>query len=67
MPNIILDGPKMTREQKAQLVREFTETAGRILNIPTDAFIVTIKENSLENVGVGGRLLADRQAPRDEG
>lgn len=61
MPNIILEGPYLSREQKAQLVKEFTETASRILSIPGEAFIVTLKENSLENIGVGGKLLADRQ------
>lgn len=64
MPNIILEGPYLSREQKAQLVKEFTETASRILNIPAEAFIVTLKENSLENIGVGGKLLADRQPAR---
>lgn len=60
MPEIIFEGPKMEREKKAQLVREFTESASRITGIPQEAFIVLLKENDPENVGVGGQLLADR-------
>ncbi|HHY46476.1 MAG TPA: 2-hydroxymuconate tautomerase family protein [Firmicutes bacterium] len=61
MPYISIEGPHLRREQKAELVREFTEAASRIMNIPREAFVVMIKENDAENVGVGGRLLADRE------
>ncbi|HHY99412.1 MAG TPA: 4-oxalocrotonate tautomerase family protein [Firmicutes bacterium] len=61
MPHISVDGPHLTREQKAELVREFTETASRVMKIPKEAFVVMIKENDPENVGVGGKLLADRE------
>ncbi|MGE5575941.1 MAG: 4-oxalocrotonate tautomerase DmpI [Syntrophothermus sp.] len=57
---IIFDGPQIKKEQKEQLVKEFTATASRITNIPKDAFIVLIKENNPENVGVGGELLANK-------
>ncbi len=60
MPLIIFDGPQIKKEQKEQLVKEFTATASRITNIPKDAFIVLIKENNPENVGVGGELLANK-------
>lgn len=60
MPVIIFDGPKVNREQKEQLVKEFTAIASRVTNIPRDAFITLIKENDPENVGVGGELLANK-------
>ena len=31
MPVITIDGPKMTKEQKAELVKEISETASRIV------------------------------------
>ena len=42
------------------MAKEFTESAARILNMPEEAFYVFLKENSLENVGVGGKLLSDQ-------
>jgi len=61
MPHISIDGPHLNREQKAELVKEFTEIASRIMKIPKEAFVIVIKENDPENVGVGGKLLADRE------
>lgn len=63
MPIITLEASHLKREQKVELVREFTATASRVLNIPADAFVVIIKENDMENIGCGGTLLADRQRP----
>ncbi len=59
MPYITLDGPKMTKEQKAQLVKEFTESAVKILKLPQQAFTVIIRETDPDNVGVGGKLLSE--------
>ena len=59
MPVIIFEGPRLTREQKEQLVNEFASAAARITNLSPDKFITLIKENSPEDVGVGTQLLAD--------
>jgi 4-oxalocrotonate tautomerase len=61
MPTIQFDGPKMTKEQKMDLVASFTETASRITGIARPAFVVYIRENDPENVGVGGELLLERR------
>ena len=61
MPVITMKGPQMSKEQKAEVVKSFTETASRITNIPAQAFVVLIHEMDHENVGVGGVLLADRE------
>ncbi|MGD0621056.1 MAG: 4-oxalocrotonate tautomerase DmpI [Thermacetogeniaceae bacterium] len=61
MPVITMKGPKMNKEQKAEIVKSFTETASRVTNIPAQAFVVLIQEMDHENVGVGGVLLADRE------
>lgn len=60
MPVITLEAAKLNKEQKQQLAKEFTESAARIMNMPEDAFYVFLKENSLDNVGVGGKLLSDK-------
>ncbi|HIV35389.1 MAG TPA: tautomerase family protein [Candidatus Blautia intestinigallinarum] len=60
MPVITLEAAKLNKGQKQQLAKEFTESAARIMNMPEDAFYVFLKENSLDNVGVGGKLLSDK-------
>ncbi len=61
MPTITMDGPKMTKEQKTDLVAEFTKTASRVTGIPEQAFVVYINEVDPENVGVGGELLLEKK------
>ena len=60
MPVITFEGPKITKEQKAQLVKEFVSNAVKILNIPEEAFITLIKENELDNIGNGTILVSDK-------
>lgn len=60
MPVVTFDGGKMTKEQKAEIVQKFTEAAHKVTGIRKDAFIVIIRENERENIGVGGDLLANR-------
>ena len=60
MPSITFDIAPLTKEQKAQIVKEFTESASRITGIDAKAFYVFINEYPRENVGIGGTLLADR-------
>ena len=60
MPIITFENGHLTKEQKAELVCEFTDTASRITGIARQAFVVLIKENDTENIGVGGELLCER-------
>jgi 4-oxalocrotonate tautomerase len=60
MPVITFDGGKMTKDQKAEIVREFTDTAARVTGINKAAFVILIRENDRENIGSGGELLADK-------
>jgi len=60
MPVITLEAGKLNKEQKSQLVKEFTTTASKLMNVPEQAFIVLIKESDHDNIGVGGKLLSDR-------
>ncbi|UQZ90628.1 4-oxalocrotonate tautomerase [Deltaproteobacteria bacterium Smac51] len=59
MPVITMESSKLSKEQKTQLVKEFTDSAARILNMPKETFVVYLKENELENIGTGGKLLSD--------
>lgn len=60
MPVITLEAAKLSKEQKQQLAKEFTESAARIMNTSPSAIYVFLKENELDNVGVGGKLLSDK-------
>ena len=66
MPIITLEGPKLTVEQKRAVVKGFTEVISNVLpHIRKEGFIVQIRENIPENVGVGGALLSDIHAGKD--
>ena len=61
MPVITLEAGKLNKEQKSQLVREFTSTASKVMNVPEQAFIVLLKENEQDNIGFGGQLMSERK------
>lgn len=61
MPNITIDGPKIEDiEIKRTLVKEVTDAVEKAYKLPKMAYVVIIKENSGENVGVGGELVVDK-------
>ena len=57
MPSITFNIIKLSKEQKAQIVDEFSESASKITGIPKESFYVFINEFDEESVGVGGKLL----------
>lgn len=61
MPVITVEAAKLTKEQKAVLAKEMTETASRVMNLPPQAFYVFLKENDPENIGIGGLLLSEKK------
>jgi 4-oxalocrotonate tautomerase len=61
MPVITLEAGKINKEQKSQLVKKFTETASKVMNVPEQAIIVLLKENEQDNIGFGGQLLSERK------
>lgn len=62
MPNITLEGPVIKNLAiKRRLAQEITEVATKAYAVPKEAIVVIIKENSPENVSVGGKLLIDRK------
>ena len=61
MPNITFDGPRIEDiGKKRELVRAVTDAAAKAYGLPKQAMVILIKENSPDNVGIGGELLADR-------
>jgi len=60
MPVITFDGPFLSPDKKEQIVKEFTQLASEITNIPKEAFVVFIKENHYENMGPGGILISEK-------
>ena len=45
MPVITIDGPKVTEEQKAMLIKEIVTKVSEIINVPEDEIVTIIKEN----------------------
>lgn len=60
MPVITLEGAKLSKEQKSQLVKDLTASAAKIMNAPEQAFVVLLKENEEDNIGVGGQPLSQK-------
>ncbi|BCV22394.1 4-oxalocrotonate tautomerase DmpI [Moorella sp. Hama-1] len=59
MPVIQIDAGTMSREKKAELIKNLTDAASSTLNIPVQAFTVLIRENSMDNIGSGGKPLSE--------
>jgi len=59
MPIITVEGPLIDSEKKRQLVKKLYDAAVEVYRI--EDIIVLIKENIPENVGIKGKLLADRR------
>lgn len=64
MPVITIDAGKMSKEQKAKLVKDLASKASETLNIPVDAFVTIIRENDFDNIGSGTQLLSDKMAKK---
>ena len=61
MPVITLEAGKLNKEQKSRLVKELTSKASEIMNVPEQAFIVLLKENEMDNIGLAGKMLSERE------
>jgi 4-oxalocrotonate tautomerase len=63
MPTVTVEGPPIDVEKKRQLVKKLYDAAVDVYKI--EHITVLIKENLPENVGVEGKLLADRRRDRN--
>jgi len=59
MPTITVEGPPIEIDKKRALVKKPTQAAVEVYKI--EHIVVLIKENTPENVGLSGDLLADRE------
>jgi 4-oxalocrotonate tautomerase len=64
MPFIKIEAGKVNKDQKEKLISGFTKLASETLGIAESAFTVLIKENEVDNWGVGGKMLSDILASR---
>jgi 4-oxalocrotonate tautomerase len=56
-----------TKDQKAQIVKEFTETLVRVLGKNPQNTHIVIDEVARENWGMAGQLVSDRPAAPPKG
>jgi len=61
MPIITLEGPRIADlDTRRRFIRDLTDAAVKAYALPQEKIIVILHENSREQVGVGGELLADK-------
>lgn len=61
MPIIHFYGPRMPKEKKEELVKEFAQAASRATGIPVEKMITLLHETDAENIGLGDDLLVNRR------
>lgn len=60
MPTIKIDWLEgRTKEQKAQVVKEITDTMVRVAGATEEKVVIILKELSRDNLAHGGKLLSD--------
>lgn len=57
MPYITVEGGKLTKEQKEELIERITADASDIMKIPKEFFCMTVKELDDANIGIGGKTI----------
>ena len=57
MPYITIEGGELSPSQKEDLIKQVTEVSSKIMKIPSDFSIVTIKELPDNNIGIAGKTI----------
>ena len=57
MPYITIEGGELSPSQKEDLIKQITEVSSKIMKIPSDFFMVTIKELPNNNIGIAGKTI----------
>jgi 4-oxalocrotonate tautomerase len=60
MPVITVEAGQLGNNQKRELVTTLTKAAADIMKVPEQYYMVLIKENYPENIGVGGVWLPEK-------
>ena len=62
MPIITMQGPAIPDlDKKRHLVRTMTAAAAAAYGLSTDTIIIVFREDTPDNVSVGGQLIIDRE------
>ena len=67
MPIISWEGGKLTKEQKKDLIRRFTEVAVEVTRVPAKFYSVVIREQQDENLGFAGETVEEMKARMAKG
>lgn len=59
MPVITMEVGNLTREQKKDLIKGFTEVAVEVTGIPKQYLIVVVREWPDDNLGIDGRTVKE--------
>ena len=57
MPLITMESGSLSAEQKETLIERFTAVAAEVTGIPSEFFLVTLKELPDANIGIGGQSI----------
>ena len=57
MPYITIEGGELSPSQKEDLIKQITEVSSKIMKLPSDFFMVTIKELPDNNIGIAGKTI----------
>lgn len=57
MPYITVESGALSDQQKELLIERLTEESSKIMNVPREFFVVTIKELPDKNFGIGGKTI----------
>ena len=57
MPYITIEGGELSPSQKEDLIKQVTEVSSKIMKIPSDFFMGTIKELPDNNIGIAGKTI----------
>jgi len=59
MPVIIVESNPISTEKKRKLVKEITKIVSKTYELPESTVTILIRELKREDIGTGGKLLAD--------
>lgn len=63
MPIVTIAARALPVEKKRELVRKITDLCCEAYGLPPETITVLIQEYPHENIGVAGKLIADRETP----
>jgi 4-oxalocrotonate tautomerase len=60
MPSVIIHAPKIVDiDIKREFIGQLTDLLEKTYKLPRESYYIYLKEDSPENVGIGGQLISD--------